>query len=64
MIRKALTRMHRHRVEEAAESPEKLWRLASWAKTRGNEAPRATLAIRHLITQHEVTELSDKADLF
>jgi ribonuclease HI len=64
MIRKALTKMHRQRVEEAAESPEKLWRLAKWAKTRGNDVPRVTPAIRHPTTQQEVTEPSDKADLF
>ena len=55
--------MHRDRVEEA-NSPEKLWRLASWAKSRGNEAPRVTPAIQHPTTQHEITEPADKADLF
>lgn len=64
VIRKALTKMHRQRVEEAAESPEKLWRLAKWARTRGNEVPRVTPAIQHPTTQQEVTEPSDKADLF
>jgi ribonuclease HI len=63
-IRKALTKMHRHRVEEAAESPEKIWRLAKWARTRGIEAPRITPAIRHPTTLHEITEPEDKADLF
>lgn len=62
--RKALTQMHRSRVEEAAESPEKLWRLASWARTRGNEAPRITPALRHPETHQEITEPSEKADLF
>lgn len=56
--------MHRDRVEEAAQSPEKLWKLATWAKTRGSVAPRVTPAIRHPATQHEVTEPADKATLF
>jgi hypothetical protein len=63
-IRKALTKMHRHRVEEAAESPEKLWKLANWARMRGNEAPRITPAIQHPTIHHEIMEPEDKADLF
>ncbi|KAL6152343.1 hypothetical protein ACJQWK_05935 [Exserohilum turcicum] len=64
VIRKAMTQMHRDRVEEAAQSPEKLWKLATWAKTRDRVAPRVTPAIRHPTTEHEVTEPADKATLF
>jgi hypothetical protein len=64
VIRKAMTQRHRDRVEEAAQSPEKLWKLANWAKTRGSVAPRVTPAIQHPTTQHEVTEPDDKATLF
>ena len=59
-----MTQMHRDRVEEAAQSLEKLWKLASWAKTRGSVAPRVTPAIQHPTTEHEVTEPADKATLF
>jgi hypothetical protein len=50
-IKKALRSAHREQVEQAAKSPEALWRLVRWAKARGNQAPMITPAIRHPETQ-------------
>ncbi|RYN71832.1 hypothetical protein AA0119_g13652, partial [Alternaria tenuissima] len=45
-------------------SPEALWRLVKWAKTRENPAPVVTPAIQHPETQQEVTDPAKKADIF
>ncbi|KAF1934130.1 uncharacterized protein M421DRAFT_97108 [Didymella exigua CBS 183.55] len=50
--------------EAAAQSPQALWKLASWAKTRGDRPPAVTPAIRHPDTQQEITDPAEKADLF
>ena len=63
-IKKALRDAHRERVEQAAKSPEALWKLVRWAKTRGNRAPLVTPAIRHPETQLEITDPAKKADVF
>jgi hypothetical protein len=63
-IKKALRNAHREQVEQAAKSPEALWRLVKWAKTRGNQAPMITPAIRHPETQQEATDPKVKADVF
>ena len=63
-IRKALRDAHRDRVEQAAKSPEALWRLASWARTRGNRPPVVTPAIRHPETQQEITDPAEKTEVF
>ena len=63
-IKKALRDAHRDWVEQAAKSPEALWRLVSWAKTRGNRPPVVTPAIRHPETQQEIADPAEKADLF
>jgi hypothetical protein len=63
-VKKALRNAHREQVEQAAKSPEALWRLVKWAKTRGNQAPMITPAIRHPETQQEATDPKVKADVF
>jgi hypothetical protein len=63
-IRKALRDAHRDRVEQAAKSPEALWRLANWARTRGNRPLAVTPAVRHLETQQEITDPAEKANIF
>lgn len=64
IIKKALRDKHREKVETAAESPEGLWKIAKWARTREIQPARATPGIEHPETLHEVTEPSDKAELF
>lgn len=48
-IKKALKKAHREKVEKAAESPQALWRLTKWARTRINK-PQAS---RQQIRTHE-----------
>jgi hypothetical protein len=64
IIKKALRDAHREQVEQAAKSPEALWRLVKWAKTRGNETPMVTRVIQHPGTQEEITDPKVKADVF
>jgi hypothetical protein len=63
-IRKALRKAHRDRVEKAVESPEALWKLAKWARTRHSQPSRSIPALQHPDTQFELVEPSDKAELF
>ena len=63
-IKKALRDKHREQVETAAESPEGLWKIARWARTRETQSARTTPAIEHPETRREITEPSDKAELF
>ena len=63
-IKKALRDAHREQVEQAAKSPEALWRLVKWAKTRGNKTPVVTPAIQHPETQEEIVDPNAKADMF
>lgn len=63
-IKKALKKAHRCRVEEAAASPESLWKLAKWAKTRGHNSPTVTPAIQHPVTRQDMVEVEDKAEVF
>jgi hypothetical protein len=63
-IQKALRDAHRDRVEQAVQSPEALWRLVSWARTRGNPPPVVTPAIRHPETQQRITDPAGKADVY
>ena len=64
VIRKALRNAHRDRVEQAAKSPEALWRLANWARARSNRPPAVTPIIRNPETQQEVTNPAEKANIF
>lgn len=63
-IKKALRQAHRDRVEKAAQSPESLWKIAKWARTRENQPPSVTPAIRRPGTDREITEPDEKAELF
>ncbi|KAL5371116.1 hypothetical protein PMIN02_013118 [Paraphaeosphaeria minitans] len=63
-IKKALRDKHREQVETAAESPEGLWKIAKWARTREAQSARVIPAIQHPGTQCEITEPSEKAELF
>jgi hypothetical protein len=45
-IKKALRNMHQDTIETAAESPEKLWRIAKWARSRGSQGSDLTPVIK------------------
>lgn len=64
IIKKALRKEHRERVEKAAESPEKLWKIAKWARNRNAQAPVTTPTLRNPNTNEDITEPSEKAALF
>lgn len=55
---------HRERAEKAASSPESMWKLVKWARTRECQPPSVTPAIKCPTTGREVTEASAKAELF
>nr|XP_036581842.1 zinc knuckle [Colletotrichum truncatum]KAF6790285.1 zinc knuckle [Colletotrichum truncatum] len=63
-IRKALQKAHREAVETAAESPESLWRIAKWARTRQNQMPTVTPEIAKPGSNHTATTPEEKAELF
>ena len=63
VIRKALQQTHRRRVEQAAESPDSLWRLAKWARNRGSQAPTLTPALTSVSNPIPLTAPEDKARL-
>jgi hypothetical protein len=63
-ISKALRKAHRERIEQASESPEALWKLAKWARTRRDQSTRSIPAIHHPNTQQELIDPADKAELF
>lgn len=63
IVRKALRQAHRNRVELAAESPESLWKIAKWARNRGNQPPSVTPTIKCPNTGGEAVRPEEKADL-
>ncbi|XMA13648.1 hypothetical protein WAI453_006439 [Rhynchosporium graminicola] len=63
VIRKALLQGHRNQVENAMKSPESMWKLARWAKTRGKVAPTTIPILKDPATNIEQTEPQDKARL-
>jgi hypothetical protein len=63
-ISKALRKAHRDSIEQAAESPEALWKLARWARTRHNQSTSSIPRIQHPNTQCELEDLAEKAELF
>jgi ribonuclease HI/exonuclease III len=63
-VRKALQAAHRDRVEMAAATPESLWKVAKWARTRDSQPPSVTPAIKCPSTGREITETEEKARLF
>ena len=63
-IRKALKQAHRDRVEAASASPQALWKLTKWARTRDKQPPSITPALTHPITKQQVPDPAEKAKLF
>jgi ribonuclease HI len=63
VIRKALLQGHRNQVESAMKSPEGMWKLARWAKNRGEAAPTTTPILKDPTTNIEHVEPQDKARL-
>jgi hypothetical protein len=63
-ISKALRKAHRDRIEQASESPDALWKLAKWARTRHNQSTGSIPPIHHPDTQQELIDPADKAELF
>ncbi|KEY74501.1 hypothetical protein S7711_10319, partial [Stachybotrys chartarum IBT 7711] len=63
-IKKALRKMHRDTIETAAESPEKLWRVAKWARSRESQVSELTPVIKDPVTAQEATTPKGKAKLF
>ncbi|KFA81662.1 hypothetical protein S40288_11479 [Stachybotrys chartarum IBT 40288] len=48
----------------AAESPEKLWRVAKWARSRESQGSELTPVIKDPATSQEATTPREKAKLF
>jgi YD repeat-containing protein len=63
VIRKALLQGHRNQIESAIKSPENLWKLARWARKRGEVAPTTTPILKDPMTDTEYREPEDKARL-
>ena len=63
-IRKALQTAHREKVAAASDSLEALWRVAKWARGRETLSPSVTPSLRCPQTRTEVTEASEKAEVF
>ncbi|KAJ3453598.1 hypothetical protein MRS44_017845 [Fusarium solani] len=64
VIKKALRRAHREKVERASESPEALWKMAKWARNRTIQAPEITPILEHPDTSQMVSEPAEKAEIF
>lgn len=63
-IKKALQTAHREKVTAASSSSEALWKLAKWARGRETLPPSVTPSLQCPQTKREVTEASEKAELF
>jgi hypothetical protein len=63
-ISKALRKAHRERIEQATESPDALWKLARWARTRNNQSTQSIPTIQHPNTRRELEDPAEKAELF
>ncbi|KAJ3454759.1 hypothetical protein MRS44_013359 [Fusarium solani] len=64
VIKKALRRAHREKVERASESPEALWKMAKWARNRTIQAPEITPILEHPDTSQMVSDPAEKAEIF
>lgn len=64
VIRKALRKMHREKVEQAAESLTSLWKIAKWARSRQNQTPTVTPELQKPNTTETATTPEEKAALF
>lgn len=60
-IKRTLCRMHRERVEKAAESPKSLWKVAKWARTRHNQLSAITPTLVDPSTGDAVDDSEGKA---
>jgi ribonuclease HI len=63
VIKKGLRQNHREKVEEAAQSPATLWRLAKWARNRHSQTPNVTPALVDPATKQQAITPSEKAEL-
>ncbi|KAH7563672.1 hypothetical protein BM1_00719 [Bipolaris maydis] len=63
-ISKALRKAHRNRIEQATESPDALWKLARWARTRHDQSIGSIPTIQHPDTRCELEDPAEKAELF
>lgn len=61
VIRKALRTLHREKVEQAADSPTALWKLAKWSRTRQN-TPTVTPELQN--GAQTATTPEDKVEMF
>ncbi|OAQ61321.1 reverse transcriptase [Purpureocillium lilacinum] len=64
LIGRALRQSHRERVEQAAESPESLWRIAKWARNRQSQTSAITPALQDPATAEMAITPNEKAELF
>lgn len=64
VIRQALLQGHREQVEKATENPESMWKLAKWARNRGEIAATTTPVLKDPNSDIEYTKAQDKAKLF
>ena len=64
IIKKALRTAHREKIAAASDSPEALWKLTMWARGRETLPPSVTPSIQCPQTKREVTEASEKAEVF
>ncbi|KAJ6436234.1 reverse transcriptase [Purpureocillium lavendulum] len=64
LISKALRQTHREKVEQAAESPELLWRIAKWARNRQCQTSAITPALKDPATLETASTPGEKAELF
>lgn len=64
LIGRTLRQSHRERVEQAAESPESLWRIAKWARNRHSQTSAITPALQDPATAATAITPGEKAELF
>ncbi|KAJ6436839.1 reverse transcriptase [Purpureocillium lavendulum] len=64
LISKALRQTHREKVEQAAESPELLWRIAKWARNKQCQTSAITPALKDPATLETAITPGEKAELF
>ncbi|KAF5669922.1 reverse transcriptase [Fusarium denticulatum] len=63
VIKNALRQNHREKVEEAAQSPATLWRVAKWARNRHSQTPNVTPALIDPVTKQQANTPNEKAEL-
>lgn len=63
VVRQALQQSHRIQIEKAMESTEAMWKLAKWARNRGDVTMTTTPALKDPSTGRECTDAAEKAQL-